>query len=155
MPGWIRAACILDSATDSYGSSCSRRYIRSDVLYKDLYECNSGPCYARKIESLLSQSAPPLVIVYPQAEAARAEARAGLRGELSYAIGKMGEYVGDQKSNGVSGLPSVSEIRGLMESARRRLDAIDVRDNESDEDVLRRLGLNDNLEGLVRLVRKA
>jgi len=153
IPYRVPPACVLDSSNDSYGSGCSKRYIKSDVLYRDLYACQTAGCYANKLNSLLSYSAPPIVIIYPQAQAARVEARALIKTELDYAIGKMGEYLGDRKNNGVAGLPSISGIRDLMQSAKARLDAIDQPENESEGEALRRLGFNTPLKDIVNLVR--
>jgi hypothetical protein len=144
-------ACTVTSAGDDPSSSnCTYRYIYYGDLYRDLYSCSSGACYARKF---LELERSPIVVVYPAEPAALAQAQSVLHAEMAQGIRAMGASLRQQVYNGTAGLPSISQISGLVQSALDAVDAIDLPVDESDDQRLRRLGLTPAMLGLANRAR--
>jgi hypothetical protein len=125
--------------------NCTYRYIDYSTLYQDFYSCSSASCYARKF---LELDRAPIVVVYPSAPAALAQAQAQLHAEMTSGIRTMGAALGQRASNGAAGLPSISQINSLVKSAIDAIDAIDQPVNESRDERLRRLGLTPAIRSL-------
>jgi hypothetical protein len=141
---------VVASTSDS--TSCGRRYIDYQRLYKDIYACNSGDCYARKV---LQIDRVPLIVVFPQVPAARAEAISALRAEMAYGIDRMADHLKERARSGAPGLPNLSGVEDLQRRAKAKLDRIAQPLNESDDERLRRLGLTPEMVELAMLVRRS
>ena len=94
-----------------------------------------------------------MIVVYPQAPAARAEAQAVLREKMVAGAIAMGQHLKDRVNSGAAGLPSVSQINSLVDRAIAEVDNIDQPVGESTDQRLRRLGLGPAVGSLARQVR--
>lgn len=131
---------------------CSRRYISSTNLYNDLYACYTGKCYAAKF---LQLARTPVVVVYPRAAAARAEAVAKVKREVRAGVLTMRRDLAAAVGNGAPGLPSLQDIEGMAAAAAAAVDAIDQPVDESQDARLRRLGLTPDMLSLSRTMQRA
>ena len=138
--------CQVMTTSDSSSDDCSTRDISAHDLYEDIYACNSGPCYAQKFRAIDQADLQPMVIIYPQASGARAEARAQLHAEMIAGVKGMGQAVKDRVNEGYKGVaPSMEEIDNLVNAAIAEIDNIDVPINESPDLQRRRLRIGSSI----------
>jgi hypothetical protein len=138
-------ACMVTSGSDIPSANCTYRFISIDDLFNDFYSCLSAACYAKRF---LDLDRAPIIVIYPSAPAARAEAREQLRAVMISGIRAMGAGLEQRASDGDAGLPSISQIDSAVKSAIDAVDAIDQPVNESPDERLRRLGLTPDLRSL-------
>ena len=141
--------CNVTLVSASLSGTCTR-YITSAALYRDIYSCRSGSCYAQKFREM---SQAPMVVVYPEAAVARAEARTQLHAELVAGIRAMGATAKAGIASGQTKLPSVSRVDSLVQSAISEVDNIDQPIDESPAQRQRRLGLGPSIRTLADSLR--
>ena len=97
-----------------------------------------------------------MVVVYPEAAAAQAAARAQLRAEMVEGVEAMSSQLRDRVNNGGSDnadLPSLSEIKRLTQKAIAEVESIDQPVGESTDQMMQRLGLGPATRTLAQKVR--
>jgi hypothetical protein len=139
--------CQVTTAGGVPSADCNSRFINHDDLYRDIYSCRTGSCYAQKFRAI---DRAPMIVVYPQAPAARAQAQAVLRAEMVAGVKAMSATLRDRVNDGVAGLPSLSEIDSLTNRAIEDIERIDQPINETQDERLRRLGLGPAVKTLAR-----
>jgi hypothetical protein len=127
---------------------CTLRFIAFDALYRDIYSCSTGPCYARKF---LAIDRAPIVVVFPQFESLRAQAV--LHDEMVTGVEVMGATLRNSMSRGAAGLPSFSELETLTDRAITDVGFLDPLGGQSDDERRCRLGVGPNTKALAQYFR--
>lgn len=146
----VMPSCQVTTVGGWPSGDCRWRYISFDALYRDIYSCQTGRCYATKF---LQIDQAPIVVVYPQAPVERAQARAAFHEDMAYGVKAMGTYLKGRVNEGAAGLPSISDITNLTNRASEEIDSIDQPISESPDQQRRRLGLGSAMRTLARYAR--
>ena len=142
--------CVVASTNRYAPNDCSTRFINYQTLRDEFRLCTNGRCFAGKF---LDIAKAPMIVVYPQAQPARAAAQAEVRAVMAEGVRAMGSTLRQRVNNGASGLPSLAGIDDLIHRASEEIDRIDQPTNESMEERLRRLGLGPATRSMATKVR--
>lgn len=135
-------------STSDYVSGCSTGYIHFQDFRRDLYRCGDGSCYARVL-SVLDRL--PVVVIYPEARAARLEAQAALSLDVQAAVRSMGDTLQERIPANDPGLQALeARVSSVVRDALAEADAIKQPVDETDDEQLQRLGLKPATRALVR-----